>query len=203
MMKKISIIISLMACFCIFNIYSQVIAGENVNKLIQTVDNPGILKEQAIISYKKNNYTEALNYLKKSDPEDEEVLLLMANCYDHLNNSDAASGYLEKIIALNPKNTYAYYNLGILNYNKGRIDEAISNFNKAIKNNTEFFPAHYNIGICYYEFKNYNKALKHFKKALKSGENKVNIYYNIALVYEALNNKKEAEKYFNLNKTNQ
>lgn len=196
--------IFLVLIYSIFFTYYQA-AAEETNKLIKTIpiNNPQILKEQAVISYKKGNYQESLNYLEHISPNNinDEILFLTANCYDHLGNPQKAIEHLTESIKTNPKNSYAYYNLGILNSNNGDINEAIGNFNSAIKNNKTFSAAYYNVGVCYYKIKDHKNALKCFKNALKLDSSNSDIYYNLALTYKALNNDAKNKEYLDLYKS--
>ncbi|OGI22967.1 MAG: hypothetical protein A2255_10390 [Candidatus Melainabacteria bacterium RIFOXYA2_FULL_32_9] len=199
MKRRILIVIFLISLQTFLNI--QVQATEKADNLFKPqISNTQILKEQAIISYKKGNYKEAINYLAvvTCSSIDDESFILIANSYDKLGNFKKASDYLEKAIEVNPKNSYAYYNLAILNFNNGNIHIALNNFERAIKNNKNFSAAHYNTGICYYKVGNYKKALKYFHKAHKLSPNNPNVSYNLALTYETLNNNKKAQKYYNL-----
>ena len=144
----ISLLLLLLSSSTNFN-YPAYAADEIPFKKVQ-IENPTILKEQAIISYKKGSYKEALNFLENIDPynRDEQILLLMANSCDSLGDSEKASDYISRAIAISPKSSFAYYNLGILNYNKGEVNKALDCFNKAIKYNKSFSPAYYNAGNC-------------------------------------------------------
>ena len=198
---KIKILIS------IFVISLQIFINSQA-QATQLTDNPPksqiksiqILKDQAIISYKKGNYKEALTYLENIDSNnfDEETLILAANCYDKDGNTDKAIEYLQRVLEINPNNSYAYYNLGIINFNNGNTAIAINNFTRAIKANKKFNAAYYNLGISYYNVKDYKKALKYFNKAHKLNPDNQNICYNLALTYETLGNVKKAQKYFDL-----
>ncbi|MDD3013105.1 MAG: tetratricopeptide repeat protein [Candidatus Gastranaerophilales bacterium] len=158
------------------------------------------LKKQGITFYKWGKYLEALDCFEKIDKNslNTEILILMANCYESLNNSNKASELLIKSIESNPKNSFSYYNLGILHYKNNNIDEAINNFKKAVKYNQNFTAAYYNLGVCYYSFRNYNKAKDCFISAIKLDPDNTNICYNLVLTFNSLNDKKTAEKYLDI-----
>ena len=83
-----------------------------------------------------------------------------------------AGGHAEKAAAafkhsLNQKEDIHVYNrLGIALRRKGRVNEAIKEYHKAIKLDQNDEGIHYNIGRAYIEANNKPKAVHHFKKAL-------------------------------------
>jgi len=85
--------------------------------------------------------------------------------------------------------------LGDVNYYNYRFKEAISYFEKALKNPKckDKFTCYYRLGDCYFEVGDYNKSIKYYKKALvrKKGITKdvlVKIYHGLAM--DNLNMKK-------------
>jgi tetratricopeptide (TPR) repeat protein len=90
----------------------------------------------------------------------------MANCYDSLGNSQEAVNYLNKIISINPKNSFAYYNLGLLHFKNQDLNNAIGAFEKATKYNKKFGAAFYNLANCYFLKNEYKKAVQNYSKAL-------------------------------------
>lgn len=200
-MKKLFISL-LIINFVVLNSQFAGHASTSVKKQKNEIElkNSKILKEQGRMFYEKGDYEKALSFLQNinTDNKDEEVLFLIANCYDHLDDDWKASEYMVKSIEVNDKNAYSFYNLGLLHFNNGNTNAAIKNFENAVKYKEDFAPAHYNLGTSYYLVEKYKKAKSSLEKALKYDSFNPNIYYNLALTYEALSDDKNAKKYFGL-----
>ena len=171
------------------------------NKIPETeISNPQVIKEQALILYGKGDYTEALKYLEnfKSDYVDEEVTVLIANCYESLGNDDKAAETLTKLVQIDPESFVGYYNLGVLYYGNESFTDSKDAFEKAYKLNKNSFALVYNLGCNYFQLQNYKKAAEFFTKAYKFYPDEAKTYYNLGLSYEKLNNAKEAKKYYEM-----
>lgn len=158
------------------------------------------LKNQGISFYKEGKYIEALNCFDRIDNHflNTEILILKANCYDSVNNSKKSSEFLIKAIESDPKNSFPYYNLGVLHFKNKNINGAIDNFKKAINYNKNFLAAYYNLGVCYYMKHDFVKAKDAFISALKLDPYNKDVCYKIVLTYNALKDKKMTEKYLDI-----
>ena len=63
----------------------------------------------------------------------------------------------------------AYYNRGNAYYNKEQLDQAISDYNKAIELSPTHTNAYYNIGCVYSLQNNLSEALKYLELVLENG----------------------------------
>ena len=59
----------------------------------------------------------------------------------------------------------AYVLLGFCYYHDGRMDEAITAYQRASQLNPAFFWPYYNLGVIYFNQKNYTAAAPYFKQA--------------------------------------
>lgn len=203
MRSKILIRLSaLLFALIIFNNYSSF--AENNSNFADKVEisNPKIVNAQAKLFYKSGNYQDALSYLLSLDEkiQDEEILILISNCYESLGDNKKASDYLVKSISQNNKNYKSYYNLALLQYKVKNVEFAIFNLEKAIKYNNKFTEAYYNLGSIYLEQNQPQLAINNYKKALSIDPNNLNAIYNLALAFEKLKNTKNSTKYFDLYK---
>ncbi|WP_338376269.1 tetratricopeptide repeat protein [uncultured Flavobacterium sp.] len=131
--------------------------------------------------------------------------------------SDSAKIYFEKSVAYSIKNKfliqeqYSYNNLGMFNWNKGRFQEALNWFFKAlklaeknqIKDNTIKIDATLNnIGLIYQEMELFEKAIPYHQKALeirserKYAQGEASSYNNLGICYKELNKINEAKTSF-------
>ena len=61
----------------------------------------------------------------------------------------------------------AYNNLGIVLQKAGRMDDAVTNYQKAIRMKPDNAKTYYNLGIVFYEKKQFDDAITNFQKALR------------------------------------
>jgi len=186
-MKSKLVILSVAALFSFVN---PVFAAE-------LPTNPVILAEQGQLFYSKRNYEEALIYFTQipQDKRDDHITLLMANCYQSLNNETLAVDILKGLISKNPANYHAYYNLGTIFLKNKDYTNAQKCFELAVKAKKDFYPGYYNLGVSLYEQQKYKDAYKNFKKALKIDNNKELVHQALEAVCQKLGKTEEAKKY--------
>ena len=73
-------------------------------------------------------------------------------------NSDEATRYLNEAILIDPCYVHALNNLGTLNFQHKKWDEALAFYNKAISCSPEFLEAYFNRANTYYELNSYFNA---------------------------------------------
>ena len=77
----------------------------------------------------------------------------------------------------------AYYNRGKEHENRGKFDDAIAEYTRAIEIKDDFFEAYRNRGMAYYRNGNYENAKADFDKAIEIKPNDAVAYENRANVY--------------------
>jgi protein O-mannosyl-transferase len=90
----------------------------------------------------------------------------------------------------------AYNNLGLLLADKGRNDEAMSHFLKAIELNQNYSEAHNNLAILYEKIGRINEAIAHYQKALELNPKHAEAHNNIGLVLVKVGRTDEAMSNF-------
>jgi signal transduction histidine kinase len=131
--------------------------------------------------------------------------------------SDSAKIYFEKSLYYSVKNKFpiqeqgAYNNLGMFFWNKGKYQDALNYFFKAlklaevnIKNNKSIFidATLNNIGLIYQEMELFEKAIPYHEKALKIrserkyAQGEASSYNNLGICYKELNKINEAKTSF-------
>ena len=78
----------------------------------------------------------------------------------------------------------AYDSLGIVYVKKGRLDEAISVFKKALNIKPNYADAHYNLGVAYHEKGVLDEAISEYKKALTINPNDAMAHVNLGTAYK-------------------
>ena len=83
---------------------------------------------------------------------------------------------------INPTYAEAEYNLGIALLQVGRLNEAVSHYNKALAINPNYVEAHNNLGTAFVQLGRVSDALAHFQRAIEISRLNVEAQNNMALV---------------------
>ena len=98
------------------------------------------------------------------DPKDKEINYNLAKLYQDLKELDAAIQQYNTLLTIDPKNVFAYNNIGYINlYYFDKYNEAIAYFTKAIDIDSTFVNAICNRGVAFELSKNYVYARKDFE----------------------------------------
>ncbi|MEM7604944.1 MAG: tetratricopeptide repeat protein [Myxococcota bacterium] len=93
-----------------------------------------------------------------------------------------------------------HFDLGIAYKEMGLVDDAIGEFELAMKNPTRETLCHTMIGLCRMEQGRPSEAIAHFKKGLyveqKTDAEELGLYYELGVAYETLEDPQEAAFYF-------
>jgi len=95
--------------------------------------------------------TKVFAELIEMQPDDVEAKLTLALFAKRSGNLSASTKLLNEIIKKKPGWDKPYINLGNIFYIRGKIDSAISNYNKAASMNSNNFLAKYNLGKAYFK----------------------------------------------------
>lgn len=94
-------------------------------------------------------------------------------------------------IAVTHNNYIGHNTLGTALHHKGNLDEAIGEFQKALKLDPDYADAHDNLGATLYVKGNLDGAIREFQEALKLKPDYANAHYNLGV---ALQNKGKADE---------
>lgn len=107
-----------------------------------------IVKNIALILKQQGKTDEAIAAMKearKSNPKDLNLILNEADLYIQLKEMDKFGELMNEAIALDPNNPTLYYNLGVVNFNEGRVEEAKGYYRKAIELKPDYSDAYMNL----------------------------------------------------------
>lgn len=126
--------------------------------------NPGSSYSQIISAYQQKGDTLTSVKIMKEGyekyPEDQSILVQLINYYITSGKSEDALVYLDKAIAKEKDNPSFYLAKGIALDKMGRQDDAIKEYEAAIKVKADYADAYYNIGVIFF-----NRGVKQFDVA--------------------------------------
>jgi len=109
---------------------------------------------------------------------------------------DDAEGMFRKAVEANPYHSQAYFNLGVLREQHGRLDEALEFYRKAVERLPDYPTAHFRIGRILANQNKYDEAITHFLMILSpEDENTPTYLYALSATYARAGNREEALRY--------
>jgi tetratricopeptide (TPR) repeat protein len=116
---------------------------------------------------------------------------------------EAGKGNLEKAIklyqeaiAINPKNSSAWVNMGTIEHNRSCFRIAMEDFRKAIALDPDYTIAHYNLGISLEEVGESRKAWESYERAIALNPHFGDAHFNLANLLGRMGKKEEAIKHW-------
>ena len=121
----------------------------------------------------------------KDDPDNEKNFLMLAFCYQNVDDLDSAINSYKQALKIKPDYAEAYNNMGIVLYGKGDLEAAIESYKQALKIDPDYAEAHINAGIALKGSGDLEAAINSYEKAIKINPD-YKAYYNMGV---ALNDK--------------
>ena len=100
---------------------------------------------------------------------------------------------IQKSVQLEPRDSNAHYNLGVILQALKRLDEAEVSFKKTIKLKPDYAEAHNNLGVILQELKRLDEAEVSFKKTIELKPDYTEAYNNLGVTLHLLGRFKESE----------
>lgn len=119
---------------------------EGMAKLEDQSLHPAIYRAIADAWYKEGKTDQAIDSLKKSlefAPDDPTTLQLLVNLLVGANREDEAKVYMAKLPQGTTLDPNTVLNLGIKEFNSGRMEQAMAHFDRAVKENPSLAEAYY------------------------------------------------------------
>jgi len=145
--------------------------------------------------YQQNRFIEAKDMQAeffKMFPEDS--LTLEAETCIEVGEFDRAIELLKKALAINPRLTGAYSDLGRVYLRQGKVDEALEIFQELTRVAPLIAEVHLNLGDALFKKGRFVEALKELKKGTKLGGGSAEVYNNIAYIHSRFGEAEEAIK---------
>ncbi len=141
--------------------------------------------EQAMEDHKKGKWQKAdmaYEEILKEEPENAEVMYLLAISKNSQNQLDEAENIIDKAIETNGKAPAYLQTKGMILARKGKTNEAIDVLSKALTENPNLYQSHITIGHLYYAKNMKKEAAKHFNMAIKVDKKQVEGHVNLAKI---------------------
>jgi tetratricopeptide (TPR) repeat protein len=122
---------------------------------------------------------------KKLSPFEEALLL-------HERGDKRAAEMYARAIAEQDSVSDAYCNLGIMEFESGRVTGAFNAFTYALKYDPRHFEAHFNLANLYFESGDLRLARLHYEIAAEIEPGCSNLYFNLGLVFAMMHELDEA-----------
>jgi len=102
--------------------------------------------------------------------------------YSGLGEYDKALAAFQRIIELEPDNTFGYLNTGAIYFEQGRYDQCIPFFQKALQIQPHY-ATYSNLGTAFFYLKRYAESVPMFEKAVEMNQNDPQMMGNLADAY--------------------
>lgn len=136
---------------------------------------------------KKKEFNLITNYLEKSieaDSRNRNSYVLLGKIYEDTAMYENARKWYRKALFEDMDNTSEFYGLIANTYFKeNRFEDAITYYNRALKNNKNYISAYYNIAEIYKSKNDFDKAEDIYKKAIQISPDYITPYYQIGNLY--------------------
>src|SRR3990170_7514843 len=86
----------------------------------------------------------------------------------------------------------AHYNLGVVVYDDGQCELAITEFKEAVDIAPKYADAHYNLGAVYQNKGLLKEAIAEYHRVIDLAPDSVDAYYNLGVIYTQLNSFEKA-----------
>jgi tetratricopeptide (TPR) repeat protein len=104
---------------------------------------------------------------------------------------DEAASLYQQVLALDPDNKFAYYNLGLIDQTEGRIDAAAANYTEALTIDPDFGPALFNLAIIRADQGSTDEAIDLYRRVLVTNPEDAAAHLNLGFLLLDIGQRKE------------
>jgi tetratricopeptide (TPR) repeat protein len=162
-------------------------SGEGIVTVQSLGEELSQIQKAARLDYVEGNYPAAkVGYEKylRLNPRSVEGTCNLAQVLLQLKDYSSAEQLLEKAIALDKDAGRPYYLLGIVFFQQGKMDEALSQLEQGLERNPENSRAHNYVGVICADHKGWRKrALESFTAAITCDAEFADPHFNLAVLY--------------------
>jgi tetratricopeptide (TPR) repeat protein len=150
---------------------------EKAISLLEPVNHPPILRGIARTYFQEKQPDKAVDTLKQAlaiKPDDAESLKLIVNLLVSQGKEKEAQEYMDKLPQGQTVDPATLLNIGIKYYNEKKLDQALAEFDRVVKENPSLPDAYYYRGLVYLNMNKIAEAKADFQKLLELDPNGAN-----------------------------
>jgi tetratricopeptide (TPR) repeat protein/SAM-dependent methyltransferase len=117
----------------------------------------------------------------KRDPNNADILHLLAVVTHQTGRTDRAIQYLQRAIALRPDSPEFHSNLGNLLKARGKLDDAVAHYQEALRLKPDFADAYNNLANALQDQGRLDEAVRHYERALELNPNSALVHNNLGV----------------------
>jgi tetratricopeptide (TPR) repeat protein len=158
-----------------------------------------VYAQLGMISAKKGNNAEAINYFRKAISDgykNPEVYTWMANTYRNQGNFSLAMQAYEDKLQLDGNRVEAHTFFGIQFAYQGDNESALHHFKEALQLDPDFLPARRNLVVTLFSLKQYDEAMAKGQAILNGHPDEYRIHYVVGAILLRQGDKNEAIKHY-------
>ena len=154
---------------------SYINAGEiaKAESALQNAEKHGVADAEfynakGMVLYKQNKNAEALAMFEKAlslEGRNATAKYYRAATLDRMNQPEQSVAAYRETVAIAPEYAPAWFDLGVINYNKGAYPDAVSAYKEAIRIDPDYYQAHLNLASTYRQMERYAEANAEYKLA--------------------------------------
>ena len=129
-----------------------------------------------------------------SDPIEKEIKFILE--LFHSNKLSEANKEIDKQLIKYPKSSILFNILGAVLSEQNKFTDAVENYKKAIKINSNYFKAYNNLGACFYKFGKISDAIQNYKKAIEIEPNLAGAHNNLGVAFKELGEQEKSKAYY-------
>lgn len=127
-----------------------------------------------------------------ADQKNTAVLHLLAILLAQKQDYSAAKNIIDRAILESPTDPSLYVTLGNILKNLNHLDDAIANYQTALRMQPNSSVTHNNLGNVYYHREQFKEATTHYLEALRIDPNYADAHFNLALIFTRINQEEKA-----------
>ena len=124
------------------------------------------------------------------------IFAFSTRSYFQIRHWENSTAVFKNAVTVTNKNWLAYNNLGLALMRKGKLNDAVLNYKKALQIRPDYLTALDNIGLALYRLEKFEEAYNYYMEALKIDPKHAGVHNNIANVLTALGKLEEAIKHY-------
>jgi len=164
----------------------QLLEGQNLNFAVPAEE---IVKLEKTQTMTLNEFVVAE---QKKNGDDTQELLLAGMQFQFNHQYEEAISCFEKLTKKDPRNSFAYFEIGMCNSILERNQEAIEALQESIRIDQNYAPAHRQLGIIYVRLQRFKEAIESYKTSLRIDPDNADAHCNLGLAYASSGRHEEA-----------